>query len=88
MEQYPEKDFNGFLEGIILADIVQLACLERYERKLEVQGTDFHGIVYFSMGEVVHAEMGELTGRVAFVEIMLLYHRSSLKLSAVQDLVL
>ena len=70
MEQYPEKDFNGFLEGIILADIVQLACLERYERKLEVQGTDFHGIVYFSMGEVVHAEIGELTGREAFVEIM------------------
>ena len=64
MNQVPEKDFNGTLEGITLADIVQLACLERYERKLEVRGRDFHGVVYFSEGEIVHAETGDLTGNV------------------------
>ncbi len=72
MQEYPEKDFNGYLEGITLADLVQLACLERYERKLEVRGPDFLGVVYFSKGEVVHAVLGELTGKEAFVEIMCL----------------
>ncbi len=70
MNQFPEKDFNGTLEGITLADIVQMACLERYERKLEVWGRGFHGVVYFSEGEIVHAETGDLTGNEAFVEIM------------------
>lgn len=70
MDQLPDKDFNGYLEGITLADIVQLACLERYESKLEVQGENFHGVVYFSGGEIVHAETGDLTGQEAFVEIL------------------
>ncbi|MFZ5798622.1 MAG: DUF4388 domain-containing protein [Desulfobulbus sp.] len=62
--------FNGYLEGITLADIVQLACLERYERKLEVRGENFLGVIYFSGGEIVHAEAGSLTGSKAFLEIM------------------
>ncbi len=62
--------FNGYLEGITLADIVQLACLERYERKLEVRGDNFYGHIYFAKGEVVHAEAGDLTGQKAFIEIM------------------
>ncbi|GAB4344456.1 MAG: hypothetical protein Kow0089_21000 [Desulfobulbaceae bacterium] len=62
--------FSGYLEGITLADIVQLACLERYERKLEVRGDDFHGVIYFARGEVVHAETGNLSGQKAFIEIM------------------
>jgi len=71
MDQFPEKKFNGYLEGITLADIVQLACLERYERKLEVRGDgDFQGTVFFSGGEIVHAETGMLTGQAAFVEIL------------------
>jgi len=70
MDQLPEKDFNGYLEGITLADIVQLACLERYESKLEVRGEDFEGKVYFSGGEIVHAETGMLVGQEAFVEIL------------------
>ncbi len=70
MDQFPEKDFNGYLEGIILADIVQLACLERYESKLEVRGEGYHGTVFFSGGEIVHAEIGPLSGHEAFVEIL------------------
>ncbi|MHB8809886.1 MAG: DUF4388 domain-containing protein [Desulfobulbaceae bacterium] len=62
--------FNGYLEGITLADIVQLACLERYERKLEVRGENFQGVIYFSEGEIVHAAAGSLTGTKAFLEIM------------------
>ena len=70
MDQLPYKDFNGYLEGITLADIIQLACLERYESKLEVRGEDFQGKVYFSGGEIVHAETGSLTGQEAFVEML------------------
>jgi len=62
--------FSGYLEGITLADIVQLACLERYERKLEVRGDNFHGVIYFARGEVVHAETGGISGQKAFIEIM------------------
>lgn len=64
------NEFNGYLEGITLADIVQLACLERYERKLEIRGDSFYGVIFFAKGEVVHAEAGELTGQKAFIEIM------------------
>jgi two-component system chemotaxis response regulator CheB len=70
MTQTPENVFNGYLEGITLADIVQLACLERYERKMEVRGENFFGIIYFAGGEIVHAEAGNLTGAKAFLEIM------------------
>jgi two-component system chemotaxis response regulator CheB len=70
MAELPEKDFNGYLEGITLADIVQLACLERYESRLEVRGRNFRGTVYFSGGEIVHAETGSLIGQEAFVEIL------------------
>ena len=70
MTQPPGNVFSGYLEGITLADIVQLACLERYERKLEVRGDNFHGIIYFAKGEVVHAESGSLTGQKAFIDIM------------------
>ena len=64
------NEFNGYLEGITLADIVQLACLERYERKLEVRGDNFYGVIFFAKGEVVHAETGDLTGQKAFIEII------------------
>lgn len=62
--------FNGYLEGITLADIVQLACLERYDRRLEVRSDGFRGCVYFAGGEIVHAEAGDLRGQKAFNEIM------------------
>lgn len=70
MDQFPEKDFNGYLEGITLVDIVQLACLERYESKLEVRGDGFRGVIFFSGGEMVHAEAGSLVGQEAFFEIL------------------
>lgn len=62
--------FNGYLEGITLADVVQLACLERYERKLEVRCEKFRGSIYFAGGEIVHAEAGDLKGQQAFNQIM------------------
>jgi two-component system chemotaxis response regulator CheB len=70
MDQLPEKDFNGHLEGITLVDIVQLACLERYESKLEIWGENFRGTIFFSGGEMVHAETGSLTGQEAFFKIL------------------
>lgn len=70
MTASPGNIFSGYLEGITLADIVQLACLERYERRLEVRGDNFHGLIYFAKGEVVHAETANHTGQKAFIEIM------------------
>lgn len=62
--------FNGYLEGITLADIVQLACLERYDRRLDVRHENFQGSVYFAGGEIVHAVAGDLQGQQAFNRIM------------------
>jgi len=70
MSQNVTNVFNGFLEGITLADVVQLACLERYERKLDVRGENFRGVIYFAGGEIVHAQIGDLSGPQAFNEIM------------------
>ncbi len=62
--------FNGFMTGINLPDLVQLACLENRERKLLVLAGHRSGQIFFRKGEVVHCEAGDLRGEEAFYEIM------------------
>ncbi len=67
-----QAGFSGFMVDINLSDLVQLACLENRERKLLVQTRGVRGEIYFSSGEVVHAQIRDKTGEEAFYEIMCL----------------
>ncbi len=62
--------FSGFVAGLNLADLVQLACLENRDRKLVVLSGHRSAQLFFSKGEVVHCETGDKTGEDAFYEVM------------------
>lgn len=70
--KYSDKSgFDGNVEGLSLLDLVQLACLEGYDRKLVVQSEHSNGAIYFADSEIVHAEFDDLiTGEEAFYRIM------------------
>ncbi len=62
--------FDGDVQGLSLVDLVQLACIEGYDRKLTVESGKNNGTIYFADSEIVHAESGEVTGPEAFYNIM------------------
>lgn len=64
------KGFHGDVENCSLIDLVQLACIEGYKRKLSVQQGKYIGTIYFADSEIVHAESDEMTGEKAFYDIM------------------
>ena len=68
--QTSSQGFSGFVAGLNLADLVQLACLENRNRKLVVLSGHRSGQLFFSKGEVVHCQAGDKTGEEAFYEIM------------------
>lgn len=70
--KYSDKSgFDGKVEGLSLLDLVQLACLEGYDRKLVVQSEHSNGAIYFAESEIVHSEFDDLiTGEEAFYCIM------------------
>ncbi len=68
-----ETGFSGFMVDINLSDLVQLACLENRDRKLLVQTRGARGEIFFSSGEVVHAQIMDKKGEEAFYEIMCLH---------------
>ncbi len=70
MNNSTKSGFDGDVEGLTLVDLVQLACLEGFDRKLSVQCEEHSGIIYFADSEIVHAEYGEITGELAFYRIM------------------
>ena len=62
--------FDGDVQGLSLVDLVQLACIEGYDRKLVVQSGKNNGTIYFADSEIIHAEFGEVSGAEAFYTIM------------------
>ena len=71
MTEQITNGFDGDVQGLSLIDLVQLACLEGYDRKLSVEAVHNHGTIYFADAEIVHAEYDDLlTGEEAFYNIM------------------
>lgn len=63
--------FGGDLNGVLLQDLVQLACMSGTEHALEIRsGEEDRGTVYVRSGGVFHAAKGELQGLEAFNEIL------------------
>lgn len=61
---------RGTLEGISLTDVTQLLNINRKSGRLQVDGSQGHGTLWFSEGELVHAESPQARGEAAAFEIL------------------
>ena len=61
---------NGNITELSLVDLIQLACMERYTARLSVNRKNESARIFFSNGEIVHAEVGDRRGPEALYEIV------------------
>jgi|GEM_PF-770773 len=66
---FQPKGFEGVMLAASLNDVIQLECLAMSTRAVRVDRGDRSGRIFFAGGQVVHAEVGALTGEEAFFEI-------------------
>lgn len=67
---WKKRGFEGNVFGLQLTDIIQLNCLCRVTAALKVNKGDQEGVIYFSDGEIVHAECGGRMGKDALYTIL------------------
>jgi CheY-like chemotaxis protein len=68
--QGEQDSLQGSLEMMSLASIIQLNCEERNQSRLRIRRQGREGLIYFKDGEVVHAEVGTVTGERAVYELL------------------
>lgn len=66
---FQPKGFEGVMLAASLNDVIQMECLAMSTRAVRVDRGDRSGRIFFAGGQVVHAEVGALTGEEAFFEI-------------------
>lgn len=66
----PSSGFAAVLEGVSLADLVQLECLRGLTRGVRVRAEGCEGMLYFDQGQLVHAETGDAQGEEAACQIL------------------
>ncbi len=64
------SNLKGSLESISLMDVAQLLHANRKTGMLQVSSGRIHGVLYFSRGEVIHAETVSQRGEPAAFEIL------------------
>jgi len=64
------KGFEGVIQGATLHDLIQMECLALSTRAVRVDGAGTSGRLFFTGGQVVHAEVGELKGESALFEML------------------
>lgn len=65
-----EEGFRGVVRDLKLVDVLQILSLERSTAAVAVSGPAGSGNIYFADGNVVHAELGKMTGEEAFHAIV------------------
>lgn len=68
----PEEGFRGVLRRVGLQDVIQMECLARSSSVLEVSNAGQSGAIYIDTGQIVHAQLGNVTGEDAFTRLMAL----------------
>ena len=53
-----------------LADMIQMECSVGATRAIRIDHGTVSGRIYFSSGQVIHAELGKLTGEAALFEML------------------
>ena len=66
----PPVGFRAELNGASLWDLVQMECMARSRRVVQVTGEGGVGYLYFASGRVVHAVTPRLSGTAAALEIL------------------
>jgi hypothetical protein len=64
------RGFSARLRGAGLWDLVQMECLARGHRTVQVVGEGGVGYLYFDRGHIIHASTAQRTGEAAALEIL------------------
>ncbi len=64
------QSFSGTITNTSLYDIVQLICIGRNTCRMHVRSGARKGTVCFREGEIVHAEISDMSGEEAFYTIL------------------
>ena len=64
------RGFSAQLRGASLWDLIQMECLARSHRVVQVVGEGGVGYLYFDRGQIVHATTAQRTGEAAALEIL------------------
>ncbi len=70
MSDVAPAGFNGAVTGLVLADVIQLKIQNRFCGCISVAHINTSGKIFFRDGEIIHAEMGDITGAEAFYQIL------------------
>jgi CheY-like chemotaxis protein len=69
----PKEDgFRGVLRRVSLPDVIQMECLAGNSSILEVTGAGLRGRLYIQRGQIVHAQIADLTSVEALNQILCL----------------
>ncbi len=63
------ESFQATLLDLTPLDLIQLKCLARATSMMQFTTLEQRGVLHFQEGEIVHAEVGELSGVAALQEI-------------------
>ena len=66
----PARGFSAQIRGASLWDLVQMECLARSHRSVQVVGEGGVGYLYFDRGHIVHATTSQRVGEPAALEIL------------------
>jgi len=64
------RGFSAQLREASLWDLVQIECLSRLRRCIEVVGEGGAGYLYFDRGRIIHASTAEAVGEAAAIEVL------------------
>lgn len=64
------RGFEGTIQGAALPDLIQMECLAMSTRAVRVERGGKRGRIFFAGGQIVHAELGDITGEPALFEMM------------------
>ena len=62
--------FQGAVAGLSLTDVIQLKGHNKYTGCITVEYGENKGTIYFADGEIIHAELGNLSGEEAIYRII------------------
>lgn len=68
----PEEGFRGVLRRVGLQDVIQMECLARSSSLLEVSNGQVTGAIFIETGQIVHAQVGIISGEDAFNQLLAL----------------
>ena len=68
----PEEGFRGVLRRVSLQDVLQMECLSRNSSVLEVSNVSLAGKIFIETGQIIHAQVANLTGEDALNHLLAL----------------